>query len=204
MLQHGSYTLLIDACYDREQFPTLAEAMEWTWASNSQEVEAVTFVLRKFFVLENDVYVQKRIQEEISEYHSKAETNKRIAKERETLRSEKRTDRERIVNGSCDDGNEPPPNHKPLTINHKPITIALPLPDFINPEIWEMFKSHRGAKFSTNAKNLTIKDLTKAKAEGNDPNEMLEKSIANGWKGVFTPKSKAFKPADPDYMRGVT
>ena len=204
MLQHGSYTLLIDACYDREQFPTLAEAMEWTWASNSQEVEAVTFVLRKFFVLENDVYVQKRIQEEISEYHSKAETNKRIAKERETLRSEKRTDRERIVNGSCDDGNEPPPNHKPLTNNHKPITTALPLPDFINPEIWEMFKSHRGAKFSTNAKNLTIKDLTKAQAEGNDPNEMLEKSIANGWKGVFTPRNKIFKPVDPDYMRGVT
>ena len=27
MLQHGSYTLLIDACYDREQFPTLEEAI---------------------------------------------------------------------------------------------------------------------------------------------------------------------------------
>ena len=63
MLQHGSYTLLLDACYDRETFPTLEEALEWTWASSTEEIEAVTFVLKKFFVLENGVYVQNRIRE---------------------------------------------------------------------------------------------------------------------------------------------
>ena len=26
MLEHGSYTLLIDACYDRERFPTICSA----------------------------------------------------------------------------------------------------------------------------------------------------------------------------------
>jgi len=31
MLQHGAYTLLIDSCYDREVFPTLEQALEWTW-----------------------------------------------------------------------------------------------------------------------------------------------------------------------------
>ena len=121
MLQHGSYTLLIDACYDREQFPTLEEAIEWTWASTTEEIEAVTFVLRKFFMLDNGVYVQKRIQEEIAEYHSKAETNKRIAIERETVRAEKRTERERVVNNPSESGDEPPPNHKPLTINQEPL-----------------------------------------------------------------------------------
>ena len=122
MLQHGSYTLLIDACYDREQFPTLDDAIEWTWASTTEEIEAVTFVLRKFFTLENGVYVQKRIQEEIAEYHSKAETNKRIAIDRETKRKENNTNRAED-NTNCVQGvNEPPPNHKPLTNNHKPIT----------------------------------------------------------------------------------
>jgi uncharacterized protein YdaU (DUF1376 family) len=115
MLQHGSYTLLIDACYDREQFPTLDEAIEWTWASTTEEIEAVTFVLRKFFTLDGDVYVQKRIQEEIDEYHSKSETNKRIATEREAKRRENSTKRARSVN-------EAPPNHKPLTINQEPLT----------------------------------------------------------------------------------
>lgn len=114
MLQHGSYTLLIDSCYDREQFPTLEDAIEWTWASTTEEVEAVKFVLSKFFTLEGGLYVQKRIQEEISEYHAKSETNKRIANERETKRKENSTKREQVVN-------ETPPNHKPITINHKPI-----------------------------------------------------------------------------------
>lgn len=115
MLQHGSYTLLIDACYDRERFPTLEEAIDWTWASTTAEVEAVQFVLRKFFTLVDGVYVQERIAEEIAEYHEKAETNKRIAIERETKRKEKGTKRAPSVN-------EPPPNQEPLTINQEPDT----------------------------------------------------------------------------------
>ena len=116
MLQHGSYTLLIDACYDREQFPTIEEAIEWTWASSAAEIEAVEFVLRKFFTPDGDVYVQKRIQEELADYHMKANTNKRIATERETKRKEKSTNR-------APDVHEPPPNQEPLTINHEPLTI---------------------------------------------------------------------------------
>ena len=100
MLQHGSYTLLLDACYDREQFPTLAEAIDWTWASSTAEIEAVEFVLRKSFTLEGERYVQKRIQEEIEEYRTKAATNARIAKERETKRKENSTKRERSVDAS--------------------------------------------------------------------------------------------------------
>jgi len=113
MAQHGAYTLLIDACYDREQFPTEHEAIDWTWASSTEEVEAVKFVLSKFFTLEDGRYVQSRIQEELNDYHGKAETNARIARERETKRRESHTNRERTVN-------EPPPNHKPLTTNQEP------------------------------------------------------------------------------------
>lgn len=114
MLQHGAYTLLMDTCYDREQFPTRDEAIEWTWASTTPEIEAVEFVLRKFFVLEGDRYVQKRIQEEITEYHDRAANNKRIADEREQKRRDSLTGRARTVH-------EAPPNHKPLTTNHKPV-----------------------------------------------------------------------------------
>lgn len=116
MLQHGSYTLLLDACYDRERFPTMDEAIEWTWASTAEEIEAVQFVLRKFFVLDGGVYVQSHIQEVIADYHLKAETNKRIAIERETNRKGNSTKR-------VPDVNEPPPNHKPLTTNQEPQTI---------------------------------------------------------------------------------
>lgn len=114
MLQHGAYTLLIDSCYDRERFPTLDEAIEWTWASTREEEEAVAFVLRRFFTLENGVYIQNRIKEEIAEYHDKAETNRRIAIERETKRRANATIRTPTVNDS-------PPNHKPRTINQEPL-----------------------------------------------------------------------------------
>ena len=115
MLQHGAYTLLIDSCYDREQFPTLEQAIEWTWASTEAEIDAVKFVLSRFFHLTSDnEYVQDRILEELMEYHSKADKNKQIAIEREAKRKENNTKRTRIVN-------EPSPNQEPITNNHKPL-----------------------------------------------------------------------------------
>jgi uncharacterized protein YdaU (DUF1376 family) len=116
ILQHGVYNLLIDACYDREQFPTEAEAIDWVWASTEQEIEAVKFVLRKFFVLENGVFVQTRIVEELAEYKKKAETNARIA----TVREQKRTNRAPVVHESSKKDNDASPNHKPITINQEP------------------------------------------------------------------------------------
>jgi uncharacterized protein YdaU (DUF1376 family) len=115
MLQHGAYTLLIDSCYDREVFPTLEQALEWTWASTEAEVEAVKFVLSRFFVLDKEgCFVQDRILQELLHYHKNADTNKRIADEREAKRRENSTKRVQVVD-------EATPNHKPLTINHKPI-----------------------------------------------------------------------------------
>lgn len=116
MLQHGAYTLLIDACYDREVFPTLEQAIDWTWASTEAEIDSVKFVLSRFFKLSSDgQYVQDRILEELLQYHKNADTNKRIAIERETKRKDKSTNREQTVD-------EPPPNQEPLTTNQEPLT----------------------------------------------------------------------------------
>ena len=138
MLQHGSYTLLLDACYDREKFPTLDEAIEWTWASTTEEVEAVTFVLKKFFVLEDGVYVQNRIREELENFHNNSQTNKRIAIEREAKRKNKSTDREQSVD-------EPSPNHKPITNNHikeSKDSLSAGLPTCPHQEILNLYKKH--------------------------------------------------------------
>ncbi|MDM1021634.1 YdaU family protein [Acinetobacter sp. VNK23] len=72
ILQHGVYNLLIDACYDRETFPTtLEEAIDWVWATSPEEIEAVKFVLKKFFNQNEDgVYIQKHIQEDLNSYKS--------------------------------------------------------------------------------------------------------------------------------------
>jgi uncharacterized protein YdaU (DUF1376 family) len=118
ILEHGAYTLLIDACYDRERFPTVGEAIDWAWASTEEEKLAVESVLRRFFTLEDGVYVQGRIMEEIAAYHENSKINKRIAIDRE---EKKRS----VINEACTKReptvNEPPPNHKPLTINQEPL-----------------------------------------------------------------------------------
>ena len=117
MLEHGAYTLLIDACYDRERFPTEADAIDWCWARSDEEITAVRFVLGKFFELDGVVYVQTRISEEIEAYKGMAIKNKEIAENREKAKREGRngssTKRAPVVN-------ESPPNQEPLTTNQEP------------------------------------------------------------------------------------
>lgn len=115
MLEHGAYTLLIDACYDRERFPTEQEAIEWCWARTPEEIAAVRFVLARFFDLSDGVYVQSRIAEEIETYRANSETNRRIATERE----EKRKQRARTVHEHPENLHEAPPNQEPK--NQEPL-----------------------------------------------------------------------------------
>jgi uncharacterized protein YdaU (DUF1376 family) len=149
MLQHGAYNQLIDSCYDRERFPTEEEAIDWVWASTTDEVEAVKFVLAKFFIDESGVFVQKRIKSDLAQYHKNADTNKRIAIDREAKRKNKSTNRVQVVDGAPQTNNEPPPNHKPLTTNQEPLTnldigkvSAKPKPrqQFTKPDLMEVYE----------------------------------------------------------------
>ena len=143
MLQHGAYTLLIDACYDRERFPTMGEAIEWSWASTTEEIEAVKFVLAKFFHLSDDNYVQSRVETELEKYKITGLINQLTAFSREA-RKKKRD----LFAVACDElrGNikhdplskmhaawssviealvkqhETAPNQEPITNNQEPIT----------------------------------------------------------------------------------
>ena len=116
MLEHGAYTLLLDACYDRERFPTLEEALEWSWARSDEEISAVKFVLSKFFTLAGSVYAQQRVQDEIDAYHAKSLKNQEIAFAREAAR---RATRERIEHETCTD-HHLTTNQEPLTTNQEP------------------------------------------------------------------------------------
>jgi len=189
MLQHGSYTLLIDSCYDRETFPTLEQALEWTWASTEAEVEAVKFVLNRFFTLDKDgCYVQDRILQELLEYHAKADTNKRIAIERETKRKEKSTNREQVVD-------EPTPNHKPRTINQEPKKKAtvVATPEGVSPDTWEDFKNLRKVKKAP----ITERVIEQIKAEADKAGYSLEQAllecVTRGWQ-AFKADWVAVKP----------
>lgn len=175
MLQHGAYTLLIDSCYDREVFPTLEQAIEWTWASTEAEVEAVKFVLARFFTLDKTgQYVQDRILEELLQYHKNADTNKRIADEREAKRREKRTNHVQNVN-------EAPPNQEPITNNHKPIRIQAP--NGVSPEVWESFVAQRKASRAVITETVIKSIQREANKAGWTLEQALAECAARGWRG---------------------
>jgi len=133
MLEHGAYTLLMDAIYDREKFPSINDAIDWVWASSQPEIDAITFVINKFFTLEDGVYIQNRMQQELQEYTGTCVTNsingkkggrpkgsKNKAKETDSVNKE--THSVNLKSELNPSESESKPNHKPLTINHKPLT----------------------------------------------------------------------------------
>lgn len=67
------------------------------------------------------------------------------------------------------------------------------LPDWLDKKIWADYLIMRVKikKAATNAAmKLAIRQLTKFRDEGIDPNESLEQSILNSWQGVFEPKDR--------------
>ena len=199
MLQHGAYTLLIDSCYDREVFPNLEQALEWTWASTEAEIEAVKFVLSRFFMLDKEgQYVQDRILEELLNYHKNADTNKRIADEREAKRKEKNTNRAHTVD-------EPPPNQEPRTKNQEPINT----PDGVSSETWDAFVKQRKSK-KAQITELVLKGIKKEadKAGWNMENALKEIVIRNwqSFKAEWVKESNLSKTGqmNKSVMSGLT
>lgn len=127
MLQHGAYTILIDSCYDREQFPTLEQAIDWCWASSEDEIAAVKFVLNKFFTLDNDgVYTDADILLDLLGYKENANKNKAIALDREAKKRENKTNRSinstnraQVVNDTSTNEHELAPNYQLSINNHQ-------------------------------------------------------------------------------------
>ena len=79
----------------------------------------------------------------------------------------------------------------------------LALPDWLDKQTWVEFKKHRQKMnkggMTPHAESLMIGKLSKFREQGHDPNEMLERSILNGWKGVFPGKGKDDEPTHPSH-----
>lgn len=174
ILQHGVYNLLMDACYDRERFPTRDEAIDWVWASTSDEVEAVDFVLRKFFDLQDDgIYVQKRILEELKVYwdfcKTQSEKGKKGGRPKKPGGLNKKPDGKPPVFSENPLESRMVPkkslttNHQPLTTNHQPMEKIKTLvdsgespiepdnPDSLFDEFWTQYPRREGRQAAQRA-----------------------------------------------------
>ena len=204
MLEHGAYTLLLDSCYDREQFPTEREAIEWCWARTDEEVAAVRFVLARFFTKRGDIYVQTRVEEELAGYKEKSETNKRIATEREA----KRTNRSRVVSEESETEHEAPPNHKPLTTNHSVTTVthktraksAVDIPG-VPAELLNEWRKIRKADITQTVADGLLREAEKA---GISAEQAVRTCCERVWRGFRADwlRDKSIKPDKPSRHSG--
>lgn len=102
-----AYRRILDVYYKREApLPLdLKEVCRLARASNAVQKRAVETVLKEFFSKESDGWHQKRCDEEIATASAQAETNRRIAAEREARRRP-RTDNESSNGSSNESSNE--------------------------------------------------------------------------------------------------
>lgn len=81
------------------------------------------------------------------------------------------------------------------SISKKEIAI----PDFLPTDAWEMWDSYRAKKsgkgWTAEAKALSIRTLTKLRAEGQDPVALIERSIERNWTTFYPIKDQQFAAA---------
>lgn len=68
-------------------------------------------------------------------------------------------------------------------------------PAWISPETWAAYDEMRREKgkrapFTDKARDMIVRKLDRLRAEGQDPNAVLEESVMNGWTGVFPLKGQ--------------
>ena len=88
--------------------------------------------------------------------------------------------------------NEEPMKNHPIPDNNKNVKNVkkdnTPLPPWLDEKIWNEYRRHRKeikSKLTPRAEVLAIGKLEKLKDAGNDPVEVINQSIMNGWKGLF-------------------
>lgn len=173
ILEHGAYRQLLDLYYITEKPLPLDDAklMRLVCARNADEMQAVKSVLDDFFEKTNDGYIQSRCDKEINSYHGKSLKAKASADAR--WNKNKDLQDANALRTNCE-GNA---NHKPLTINHKPIKYIPPIP----AELLNEWMLHRKKKPVT---ERVFKSLeAEATKLGWNVIQAVEHCCANSWQG---------------------
>lgn len=186
----GAYTLLIIAHYqygelglpkDQKRLAIIAKTTPSKWKKISVAVLAMFEETDTNFVQKRVVFELKNISDRSNDQRSKA------------LKRWNSSDAVAMP-WQCR-GNA---NHKPLTINHKPIEEDKkdkppipPLPDWLSKTDWDDFISMRKKikkPLTGRAMELVLKKLDKFRQAGHDPTAVLQNSIINCWQDVYEPR----------------
>lgn len=228
LLEHGVYTRLLDIYYEREQPLSRAEAVRFLRVSSDAEFAALDAVLADFFSLDNDAYVQSRVEQEFKEAAQVAAANKENGKkggrprkaktnrnETDSVISAIREESENKGNPLIHESTNPPTEKKePAQPSAAPPPKKggkFPAPDCptdVDPEIWQDWISLRRAKAAPVTPTVVRKARGEAEKAGMPFADFLAVWCARGSQGLeaewLKPHERAGPRAGPSQPLGKT
>lgn len=180
-IEHGIFRQLIDWYYlDEQPIPLETQVVSRRLRLGSDDLISLENVLSDFFQKTAKGYVHKRIEFEIREYHEQAEKNKANGK-----RGGRPKKTQSVISGLPDESQNNP-NHKPITINHKPEKKAtvVACPQGVGEEVWQDWLQLRKAKKAPVTQTVVNSAIKEAEKAGISLNAFLTIWCARGSQGL--------------------
>ena len=183
--QTMAYLRLLWMYYDSEKpLPNNTKVLAFQVGAS---VEDVDLLLISFFTLADDGWHQARCDREIEDYRvflsKKANAGRASAERRKNISS---TGVEQVFNGRSTDV-QLTNNHKPITINHKPIkntkATIVAAPDGVSSDTWDAFVVLRQAKKAPVTKRALDGIQAEATKAGWTLDAAMAEMAARGWTG---------------------
>ena len=179
--QHGCYGLLLDTLYATEKpIESIQEAFEITKCRTRFAQKACLCVVHRHFTIDDCGHIwHSRVERELKY----AESRKKKASLGGKMRWQKDAPSMLQAKRVLDTRHQTPETPKPTTA-----APPLDLPVWLPEPTWKAFSEMRGkmrAPLTPHASLLIFKKLARWMEAGQNPQEVLEQSIENGWKGIF-------------------
>lgn len=110
---------------------------------------------------------------------------------REQNRQAQKRRRQRLSASVSNGQHSQPPSAQAEADTEAHTETKTPIPEWM-PDEWksfvEMRKTSRGVKFTKRAEALAIGTLSRLRAEGHDPKELINRAVESGWRTFYPPK----------------
>lgn len=217
-----AYRRLLDWYYTNEK-PITGDPTEAAGEIGMHDfVAEVTRVLKKFFILEGEAWINPRAEEEIAKCQAISERARSHGKAGGRPSASKKPinpnpgETQPVISGNPGETQPPvranpenPTGQAPITHYPLPITPTVKksafapesaeLPECVPREAWIAWIEYRRTRRLSTTEptvKLQLRKLAEWHAIGHDPASILETSISNGWQGLFEPKVRPQARAD--------
>ena len=199
LAQDGAYCRALDWYYDHESpLPPKPLVYGELRCITRADRAAVDVVLARYFTETPEGYQHGRCDEEIAAYRTRAETARRNGASGGRPRNQSETDP--VIAGIPKDNPSETGSKTSQNQNQNQRTTkarstptrerAAPsaLPDWLPPDAWQRWARHRGSKLTPQAITLQLGKLTALRANGHEPQTLIDLAIESGWSTFYAPR----------------